>query len=154
MWLAGSFGVLFLMGQLVHPAVAHFGSPSSLLIVAVWSVGVVPLSFTWWFRASRAREQAAVQRALTGWQQGAPGAGADVARALELVISEEDEAALRRFLEVLSDAPAPLEPTVQPFLQAAAAWLADDGGMSSRDEHLERVKAAFRNLGPRLSATP
>lgn len=154
LWLAGSVGVLFLIGQLVHPPIAHFGSPSSLLIVAVWSVGVVPLSFMLWFRASRAREQEAVQRALLDWQKGAPGAGAEVVSALELVLSEEDEAALRRFLEVFANAPPPLKPAVEPFMEAARTWLADNGGMASRDEHLEQVKVAFRQLGPRLSAPP
>lgn len=154
LWLAGSIGVLFLIGQLVHPPAAHFGSPSSLIIVALWSVGVVPLSFVFWFKASRAREQQAVSQALTDWQQGVPGAGAEVARALELVLSEEDEAALRRFLELLAHPPPALEPAVQPFIHAAQAWLADDGGLSSRDEHLERVKVAFRHLGPQLSGAP
>ncbi len=153
LWLAGSVGGLFLIGQLIHPPIAHFGSPSSLLIVAVWSVGVVPLSFAFWFRASRAREQEAVQRALLDWQRGVPGAGAELASALELVLSEEDEAALRRFLEVLAKAPAPLQPAVGPFVEASRTWLADDGGLASRDEHLEHVKAAFRQLGPRLSET-
>lgn len=154
LWLAGSVGVLFLIGQLVHPPIGHFGSPSSLIIVAIWSVGVVPLSFTWWFRASRRREQAAVQQALADWRKGVPGAGAEVAHALELVLSEEDEAELRRLLDVLGQAPPTLQSSVQPFLRAAQEWLADDGGIASRDEHLERVKAAFRALGPQLTAAP
>lgn len=154
LWLAGSLVVLFCVGVLLHPPVAQFGSPSSLLIIALWSVGLVPLSFVFWFRSSRAREQEAVQRALTKWQQGLPGAGAEVARALELVIAEEDEAALERFLQLFSRTPPSLPPAVQPFLLAAQAWLSDQGGLASREEHLDRVREALLQLGPQLSAAP
>ena len=140
--------------MLLHPAVGQFGSPSSLLIIALWSVGLVPLSFVFWFRSSRAREQEAAQRALTTWQQGLPGAGAEVARALELVIAEEDEAALKRFLQLFSRTPPPLPPAVKPFLLAAKAWLGDQGGLASREEHLDRVRDALLQLGPELSEVP
>lgn len=50
-------------------------------------------------------------------------------------------------------APGPkLAPAVQPFVHAAQAWLRAEGGLATREEHLERVKAACRELGPQLSA--
>lgn len=153
LWLVASLVGLFVTGGLFHEPVFHFGSPSSLLVAAVWLVGVVPLSFTYWFRVQRTREQQLVDAALQSWRAGAPGAGALVARALEFALAEEDEDSLRRLLDVLAhSAPPPLSHTLEPFMKAASEWLSDDGGHSSRDEHLERLKASAVPLLPQLTA--
>lgn len=152
LWLVSSAVCLFAIGALLNPAVLHFGSLYSLIVGALWTVLVAPLSFRFWFRVQRAREQQEVEQALKSWRDGAPGAGTLVAHALELVLAEEDEASLRRLLEVLEGgAPQQLEPALQPFRQAAQSWLRDDGGRSSRDEHLEQLKAAYRGLAPVLA---
>lgn len=155
LWLAAAAVVLFVVGQLIYPPVAHLGSPASLLVGAMYLVGVVPLSFTVWFRLQHQREQQVVQAALKAWREGTAGAGALVAQAIELALAEEDETALRALLQVLQQsAPAPLQATLKPFIQAATEWLADDGGHTSRDEHLEQARAAAQALLPLLSATP
>lgn len=151
LWLVSSAACLFAIGALLNPAVLHFGSLYFLIVAALWTVLVVPLSFRFWFRVQRAREQQQVELALKSWRDGAPGAGTLVAHALELVLAEEDEASLRRLLEGLEGGPPTLEPALQPFRQAAQAWLRDDRGRSSRDEHLEQLKAAYRGLAPVLA---
>lgn len=154
LWLVVSLVGLFVIGGLLHEPVFHFGSPSSLLVAAIWLVGVVPLSFSFWFRVQRTREQQLVDEALQSWRAGKPGAGALVARALEFALAEEDEDSLRRLLDVLArSAPAPLSQTLEPFMKAASEWLSDDGGHSSRDEHLERLKVSAASLLPQLSAS-
>lgn len=151
LWLVSSAVCLFAIGALLNPAVLHFGSLYSLIVVAIWTVLVVPLSFRFWFRVQRAHEQQQVEQALKSWRDGAPGAGTLVAQALGLVLAEEDEASLRRLLDALEGGAPKLGPALQPFLQAAQAWLRDEGGHSSRDEHLEQLKAAYRGLAPVLA---
>lgn len=154
LWLVAMLVVLFGVGQLLYPPVAHFGSPGWLLVASIWLVGVVPLSFRVWFRLQHQREQQVVETALKSWRAGAADAGALVAQAIELALADEDEASLRRLMEVLAQsAPARLAPTLTPFMQAATEWLADDGGHSSRDEHLQRAREAARPLLPELSAS-
>lgn len=147
LWLVAAVVLLFVVGSWIHPPVTHFGSPSSLVVSVMWLVGVVPLSFRVWFRAEHRREQLVVETALNSWRAGAANAGALVARAIELALADEDEDSLRRLLEELSHRmPARLEATLMPFTQAATAWLSDDGGHSSRDEHLQAARDAARPL--------
>ena len=148
LWLLGALVLLFSVGSALYPPIAHLGSPSSLLISAIWLVGLVPLSFTVWFRLEHQREQQVVQTALNSWRESAPGAGALVAQALQLALAEEDEDALKQLLEVLSRSAPPRLPeaALQPFMKAATEWISDDGGHSSRDEHLERAREAAKPL--------
>ena len=54
-------------------------------------------------------------------------------------------------LEVLKTRSGKCRPALEAFLQAANAWLADDGGHSSRDAHLDRVRDAAQPLLAALS---
>lgn len=147
LWLMSAAVGLFFVGQVLHPPVGRFGSTASLLVIALWLVGVVPLSFAVWFRAQHRREELAVETALKLWKAGDPGAGKLLAEAIELALAEEDEAALRRLLDTLgASAPARLEAALSPFVKAATAWMRDDGGHSSREEHLAAARQAARPL--------
>ncbi len=152
LWLVSAAVGLFVVGQRLHPPVGRLGSPASLLVIAVWLVAVVPLSFAAWFRAQHRREARAVETAVKRWRAGDPGAGRQVAEAIELVLSDEDEAALERLLDALgADAPARLGESLEPLIAAATAWMKDDGGHASREEHLEAVRAAARPLLAQLT---
>jgi hypothetical protein len=151
LWLISSAVGLFLLGGALHAPVAQFGSPSSLMVTAIWLVGVVPLSMSFWFRLQRRRERDVIEAALETWREGTVGAGALLASAIEFALEEEDEDSLRRLLDALArSAPPTLEAPLQPFLKAAREWLSDDGGHASRVEHLERLKASARPLLPKL----
>ena len=100
------------------------------------------------------REQAVVQHALGSWRDHTADAGALVAQAIELALADEDEDALKKLLEVLATAPARLDPALQPFMKASKEWLSDDGGHSSRDEHLQLAREAARPLLPLLQSSP
>lgn len=147
LWLMSAAVGLFFVGQALHPPVGRFGSTASLLVIAVWLIAVVPLSFAVWFRSQHRREELAVETALKLWKAGDPGAGKLLAEAIELALAEEDEAALSRLLEALrASPPARLEAALQPFSKAALEWMKDNGGHSSRDEHLAAVRHAARPL--------
>lgn len=153
LWLVGAAVGLFLLGSLLHPPVGRLGSPSSLLVTAVWLVLVVPLSFAFWFKAQRRREELVVETALTLWKAGDPAAGALMAKAIELALEDEDERSLQKLLEaLLASAPHRLDANLEAFVRAANDWLHDDGGHSSREEHLERARAAARPVVTQLSA--
>ncbi len=152
LWLVLAAVGLFAAALAIHPSVAHFGSPASLAVAVVWLVGVVPLSFTWWFHTQRQQERSLVERALSSWRDQQPGAGALMARALEFSLAEEDEHSLCRLLDALSWAPPEeLDVALIPFMQAATEWLCDDGGHSSRCEHLDQLKVSAAPLLPVLA---
>jgi hypothetical protein len=146
LWLVVAAVGLFLLGSNLHPPVGRFGSPSFLLVAAIWLVLVVPASFAAWFRAQRRREELVVEAALTLWKQGDPAAGALVAKAIELALEDEDERSLQRLLEVLLASSQRLDGPLESFVKAANAWLHDDGGHSSREEHLARAREAAQPL--------
>ena len=151
LWLVSSAVALVVCGAALHPPVMHIGSAAFLAVAATWLVGVVPISFFFWFQAQRRREREVVETALKTWREGTAGGGALVASAIELALDEEDEDSLRRLVEVLGrGAPATLGPVLDPFMQAAREWLADHGGRDSREVHLERLKATARPLIPKL----
>jgi hypothetical protein len=154
LWLVVAAVVLFAVSQWIHPPVGNLGSPSSLLVIAIWLVGIVPISFTFWFRVQHRREQEVVQTALRSWREQTPNAGVLVAEAIELALADEDEDALKLLLEVLATAPAKLDPALKPFMKAAKEWITDDGGHSSRDEHLQAAREAARPLLPLLQSPP
>jgi len=154
LWLVAAAVILFGAGQWLHEPVGRLGSPASLLVIAIWLVGIVPLSFTWWFRVEHQREQQVVQTALSSWREQRADAGSLVAQAIELALADEDEDALKKLLEVLATAPARLDPALKPFMKAAQDWLSDDGGHSSRDEHLQAAREAARPLLPLLQSPP
>ena len=152
LWLVLSAVGLFAAARLIHPSVSHFGSPASLAVAVVWLVGVVPLSFAWWFHTQRRHERALVELALSSWREQRPGAGTLMAQALECSLAEEDEHALCRLLDALSWAPPQeLDLALVPFMQAASEWLCDDGGHSSRREHLAHLKESAAPLLPVLA---
>lgn len=152
LWLVSAAIGLFIIGQILHPPVGRFGSTASLIVIALWLVAVVPISFTVWFRAQRRREELAVETAVKLWKAGDPAAGKQVAEAIELALSEEDEAALKRLLDSLgANAPARLDEALKPFISAATEWMKDDGGSTSRNDHLDAVRAAARPLLAQLA---
>jgi hypothetical protein len=154
LWLVAAAVIVFGVGQWVHEPVGRPGSPASLFVIATWLVGIVPLSFTLYFRLQHRREQEVVQAALRSWRVQAANSGVLVAQAIELALADEDEDALTKLLEVLGTAPARLDPALKPFRKAAQEWLSDDGGHSSRDEHLQMVREAARPLLPLLQSPP
>jgi hypothetical protein len=143
LWLVVALGVLFNVGSLIHSPVADFGTPSFLIVSAIWLVGVVSASFAVWLRQQHRHEQEVVATALRSWAEGAPNAGPLLGEALQEAIADEDEDALRRMLEVLKTrAPGKVGPALEPFLKAANEWPLTTAGHSSRDAHLDRVREA------------
>lgn len=143
LWLVSSLAALMLLAVTVFP-----GSHRALISVGLfWVLGVSPLSFTLWFRAARRREEEDVDRALEAWRLRKPGSGAALALALQEALDEEDEVSLTRLTRTLEG-----EPEFAGFVVAAQAWIKDNGGRSSRDEHLEHVKELARPMLPVLSA--
>lgn len=151
LWLLVALVLLFGVGSLFHSPVAEFGTPSFLIVSAIWLVGVVPGSFAVWLRMQHRHEQEVVAAALRSWREGAPNAGPLLGQAIVEALADEDEDALRRLLEVLKTTPGRVGPTLEPFMQAAHEWLSDDGGHSSRDAHLDRVREAARPVLAALS---
>ncbi len=152
LWLLVALALLFGVGSLLHSPIAEFGTPSFLIVSAIWLVGVVPASFAVWLRLQHRHEQEVVATALRSWNEGAPNAGPLLAQAIQEAIADEDEDALRRLLEVLKTrAPGNVGPALEPFMKAAHEWLSDDGGHSSRDAHLDRVREAARPVLAALS---
>jgi len=143
MWFVSTAGALVILAAAVFPGstVAKLGA------LLFWAVAIVPLSFTLFFRAQRRREEADVGAALEAWRLKTPGAGKAVAVALEEALDEEDEVSLKRLLFLIEE-----EPQFSPFIAAARTWIADDGGRSSRMEHLDAARELARPLLPVLSA--
>lgn len=141
LWLVVSALVTSWLGFLVMPRTV--GVMSGLI---AWLLFVVPLSFRFWFDRKHAREVADVEAALRAWAARSPGAGRRLAVAIEEALDEEDEKALVRLLgavEALPDA--------APFVTAARGWLRDNGGRSSREEHLAAARESAHALVPKLS---
>lgn len=144
LWIVCTLALLFGVGSLFHSAVAEFGTPAFLIVSASWLVGVVPASFAVWLHLRHQHEQEVVATALRSWREGESNAGPFLREAIEEALADEDEDALRRLLEVLKTTAGSVGPALEPFMKAANEWLADDGGHSSRDAHLDRVREAAR----------
>jgi hypothetical protein len=65
---------------------------------------------------------------------------------IEEALDEEDEKALLRLVQALEPSP-----DAAPFVAAAREWLRDNGGRSSRDEHLAAARERAHALVPKLS---
>jgi hypothetical protein len=143
LWLVSMLAALVLLSLTLFP-----GAKVALIIsTLLWILGVVPLSFTLWFRAQRRREEEDVDRALEAWRLKKPGSGAALALALQEALDEEDEVSLQRLIRTLDG-----QPEFTGFITAAQVWMKDNGGRASRDQHLETVKELARPVLPVLSA--
>ncbi len=143
LWLVSTLGVLFALSLTVFP-----GAKLALISCGLfWLLGVVPLSFLLWFRSARRREEADVDAALEAWHRRGPGAGRELAKAVQEALDEEDEVSLKRLLIVLE-----AETDFAPFIVAANRWMTDESGRSSRESHLEAAKELARPILPILSA--
>jgi hypothetical protein len=146
LWLLVS-SVLFAVGA----GSVFTWSGAWLLGVAVWAVAVVPLSFQRWFAARRRHEEDDTEAALRGWSARAPGAGALLATAVDEALEEEDERSLEKLVRALElSREESLRAERDAFVAAARTWLADEGGRSSREAHLEQARARARPLAERL----
>jgi hypothetical protein len=143
LWMVGTAAALLLLSLSLFP-----GSHRALIVSSLfWLLGIAPLSFTLWFRAQRRREEEDVDAALEAWRLAKPGAGQAIAKAIEEALEEEDEVSLARLIKAL-----PADPTFTPFVTAAETWMHDDGGRSSRNDHLDAARELARPVLPVLSA--
>ena len=141
LWLVASAFVL------TGVAVATLPFLNAWLIgLLTWALLVVPLSFQRWFAAKRRREEDDTARAIKRWSAGAADAGALLAVAVDEALEEEDARSLEQLLQALTNPRGEsLRPERDAFVAAARAWLADDGGRSSREAHLAAAReSAFR----------
>jgi len=141
LWLVVSGLMTGWLGYLVMPR-----STGVMSGLAAWVLFVVPLSFKFWFDRKHAREVADVEAALSAWAARSPGAGRRLATAIEEALDEEDEKALVRLLQAVESLP-----DAAPFVAAARDWLRDNGGRTSRDEHLAAARERAHALVPKLS---
>lgn len=149
LWLVGSALVLIALAEVTLST-----HNAWLFGVMAWAVLVVPLSFQRWFAAKRRHEEDDTALALEHWRRGAPDAGALLAVAVEEALEEEDARSLERLLQAFDGAQSErLRPERDAFVTAARAWLAHEGGRSSRDAQLAAAREHARSLGVRLRAS-
>lgn len=141
LWFVASAVITGWLGFLVMPR-----TTGVMTGLAAWALFVVPLSFKVWFDRKHAREVADVDAALSAWAARSPGAGGRLAIAIEEALDEEDERALVQLVQAVDALP-----DAAPFVSAAREWLRDNGGRSSREEHLARAREHAQALTPKLS---
>jgi hypothetical protein len=145
-WLVGSAVVLAVFAQSAFPHTAAW-----MFGLVAWAVVVVPLSFQRWFAARRRHEESDTELALRSWSKREANAGVLLAVAVDEALEEQDERSLQRLLGALEGPPGDaLRPERDAFLAAARTWLADEGGRSSREAHLEAAREQARSLTARL----
>jgi hypothetical protein len=82
LWLLVALALLFGVGSSLHSPVAEFGTPSFLVVSAIWLL--------------HRHEQEAT--ALRSWTEGAPNASPLLAEATQEAIADEDEDAFRHLV--------------------------------------------------------